>query len=45
MTFKHDDEWKMTAKEQGENLLRILIPGMQRKPRLCKDASVIVTWP
>jgi len=29
--FKHDDERKMTAKEQGEGILRILIAGLQRK--------------
>jgi hypothetical protein len=34
LSFKHDDVNKMTAKEQGENLLRILIAGLQRKPNL-----------
>ncbi|MDP3515195.1 MAG: hypothetical protein Q8S20_20830 [Sulfuritalea sp.] len=34
LTFKHDDVRKMTAKEQGEDLLRILIAGLQRKLNL-----------
>jgi hypothetical protein len=31
LTFQHDDDRKMTAKEQGEDILRILIAGLQRK--------------
>jgi len=31
LTFKYDDVRKMAAKEQGEDLLRILIAGLQRK--------------
>jgi hypothetical protein len=31
LAFKHADERKMTAKEQEEDLLRILIAGLQRK--------------
>jgi hypothetical protein len=34
LTFKHDDVRKMTVKEQGEDLLRILIAGLQRKLNL-----------
>ncbi len=34
LTFKQDDVRKMTAKEQGEDLLRILIAGLQRKLNL-----------
>lgn len=31
LTFKRDEVRKVTAKEQGEDLLRILIAGLQRK--------------
>lgn len=34
LTFKQDDVRKMSAKEQGEDLLRILIAGLQRKLNL-----------
>ena len=34
LTFKQDDVRKMTAKEQGEDLLRIVIAGLQRKLNL-----------
>jgi hypothetical protein len=34
LTFKQEDARKMTAKEQGEDLLRILIAGLQRKLNL-----------
>ena len=34
LTFKQDDVRKMTAKEQGEDLLRILIASLQRKLNL-----------
>lgn len=31
LIFKYDDVQKMAAKEQGEDILRILIAGLQRK--------------
>ena len=31
LTFRQDDVRKMSSKEQGEDLLRILIAGLQRK--------------
>lgn len=31
LTFNYDDVQKMAAKEQGEDILRILIAGLQRK--------------
>lgn len=31
LRLKQDDVWRTTAKEQGEDLLRILIAGLQRK--------------
>lgn len=34
LTFRDDDVKRMTAKEQGEDLLRILIAGLQRKLNL-----------
>lgn len=34
LTYKQDDVKKMTAQEQGEDLLRILIAGLQRKLNL-----------
>jgi hypothetical protein len=39
LMFKHDDERKMTAKEQGEDILRILIAGLQRKLSLSQTTT------
>lgn len=43
LTFKQDAVGKMTAKEQGEDLLRILIAGLQRKLDLPQTTTYLQT--